>query len=174
MFTAALFSIAKTWKQPKYPSTEEWIKKMWGVYVCICVYICMYVYLYLYMYVCMFTKSLQPYVTLCDPMNCSPPGSSVHGDSPGKNTGVGFHALLQGFFLTQESNLHFSCLLHWQASSFPLAPPGKHHVCVYTCMCIYIYTHTHNEILLGHKKNEIMPFTTMWMNLEIIILSEVS
>ena len=32
MFTAALFTIAKTWKQPKCPSTEEWIKKMWYVY----------------------------------------------------------------------------------------------------------------------------------------------
>uniref|UniRef100_A0A8D1PVL0 Uncharacterized protein n=1 Tax=Sus scrofa TaxID=9823 RepID=A0A8D1PVL0_PIG len=29
MFITALFSIAKTWKQPKCPSTEEWIKKMW-------------------------------------------------------------------------------------------------------------------------------------------------
>ena len=42
--------------------------------------------------------------TICDPMNCSPPGSSVHGDSPGKNTGVGCHALLQGIFPTQGSN----------------------------------------------------------------------
>ena len=42
--------------------------------------------------------------TLCDPMDCSPPGSSVHGDSPGKNTGVGCHALLQGTFPTQGSN----------------------------------------------------------------------
>ena len=33
--------------------------------------------------------------TLCDPMDYSPPGSSVHEDSPGKNTGVGCHALLQ-------------------------------------------------------------------------------
>ena len=32
MFTATLFSIAKTWKQPKCPSTEEWIKKMWYIY----------------------------------------------------------------------------------------------------------------------------------------------
>ena len=31
MFTAALFTIAKTWKQPKCPSTEEWIKKMWYI-----------------------------------------------------------------------------------------------------------------------------------------------
>ena len=42
--------------------------------------------------------------TLCDPMDCSPPGSSVHGDSPGKNTGVGYHALLRGIFLAQETN----------------------------------------------------------------------
>ena len=40
--------------------------------------------------------------TLCDPMDCSPPGSSVYGDSPGKNTGVGCHALLQGIFPTQD------------------------------------------------------------------------
>ena len=32
MFTAALFTIARTWKQPKYPSPEEWIKKMWYIY----------------------------------------------------------------------------------------------------------------------------------------------
>ena len=50
---------------------------------------------------CLVTQSC---LTLCDPMNCSPPGSSVHGDSPGKNTGVGCHALLQGIFPTQGSN----------------------------------------------------------------------
>ena len=32
MFAAALFTIAKTWKQPKSPSMEEWIKKMWYIY----------------------------------------------------------------------------------------------------------------------------------------------
>ena len=32
MFTAALFTIAGTWKQPKCPSTEEWIKKKWYIY----------------------------------------------------------------------------------------------------------------------------------------------
>jgi len=37
-------------------------------------------------------------------MNCSPPSSSVHGDSPGKNSGVDCHALLQGIFPTQGSN----------------------------------------------------------------------
>jgi len=37
-------------------------------------------------------------------MDCSPPGSSDHGDSPGKNTGMSSHALLQGIFPTQGSN----------------------------------------------------------------------
>ena len=32
MFTAALFTIAKTWKQPRYPLTDKWIKKMWHIY----------------------------------------------------------------------------------------------------------------------------------------------
>ena len=32
MFIAALFTIARTWKQPKCPSTDEWIKKMWCIY----------------------------------------------------------------------------------------------------------------------------------------------
>ena len=32
MFIAALFTIAKTWKQSKCPSTDEWIKKMWYIY----------------------------------------------------------------------------------------------------------------------------------------------
>ena len=39
--------------------------------------------------------------TVCDPMDCSPPGSSVHRDSPGQNTGIGCHALIQGIFPTQ-------------------------------------------------------------------------
>ena len=68
---------------------------------------------------------LQSCPTLCDPMDCSPPGPSVHGDSLGKNTGVGYHALLQGIFPTWGLNLSLLCLLHWQAGSLPLAPPGK-------------------------------------------------
>ena len=41
---------------------------------------------------------------LCNPMDYSPPGSSVHWDTPGKNTAVGCHALLQGIFPTQGLN----------------------------------------------------------------------
>ena len=46
----------------------------------------------------------QSCLTLCDPLDCSLPGFSVHEDSPGKNIGVGYHALLQGIFPTQGSN----------------------------------------------------------------------
>ena len=45
--------------------------------------------------------------------------------SPGKNTGVGCHALLQGIFLNQGSNPHLLHLLHRQAGSLPPSPPGK-------------------------------------------------
>ena len=38
------------------------------------------------------------------PMDCSPPGSSIHRDSPDKNTGIGCHALIQGIFPTHGSN----------------------------------------------------------------------
>ena len=47
--------------------------------------------------------------TLCDPVDC-------------KNTGVGYHFLLQGISPTQGLNL---CLLHWQADSLPLSYPGS-------------------------------------------------
>ena len=45
-----------------------------------------------------------------------------------KNTGMGCHFLLQGIFPTQGSNPGLLCLLHWQAGSLPLAPPGKAHM----------------------------------------------
>ena len=68
-------------------------------------------------------KMLQLCLTLCDPIDCNPLGSSVHGDSPGKNIGEGWHALLQGIFPTQGLNPRLLCLLHWQAGSSSLVPP---------------------------------------------------
>ena len=70
-------------------------------------------------------KVLQLCPTLWGPMDCSPPGSSVHGYSPGKNTGVGCHALLQEIFLTQGLNICLLCLLHWHVSSLQPVLPGK-------------------------------------------------
>ena len=46
----------------------------------------------------------QSCLTFCDLMDYSPPGSSVHGDSPGKDTRLGCHALFQGIFPTQVLN----------------------------------------------------------------------
>ena len=60
--------------------------------------------------------------TLCDPMDYIPPGSSVHGDCPGKNTRVSCCALFQGIFPTQDSNPGSPAL---QADSLPSEPPGK-------------------------------------------------
>ena len=53
---------------------------------------------------CLLTQSCP---TVYHPPDCSPPCSSVHGDSPGKNTGMGCHALLQGIFPAQASNPDF-------------------------------------------------------------------
>ena len=51
MFIAALFTIAKTWKQPKCQSTDEWIKKMWYIYIYIYIYIYTYIHIHIYMYI---------------------------------------------------------------------------------------------------------------------------
>ena len=62
--------------------------------------------------------SLNSVRLFCKLKDCSPPGSSVPGIFPGKNTEVGCHFLFQGIFQTQRWNL---CLLHWQADSLPLS-----------------------------------------------------
>ena len=72
---------------------------------------------------CLVTQSC---LTLCDSMDCSLPGSSIlfHGDSLGKNIGVGCHALLQGIFQTQGSNpglLHCRWILYC-LSQLPVDP----------------------------------------------------
>ena len=54
-------------------------------------------------------KSLQSCPTLCDPIDCSLPGSCVHGDSPGKNTGVGCHFLLQCMKVKSEGEVAQPC-----------------------------------------------------------------
>ena len=59
--------------------------------MCVCVCVC----------VCLIVQSCP---MLCNPMDYSPTGFSVHGDYSGKNTGMGCYALLQGIFPTQGSN----------------------------------------------------------------------
>ena len=71
---------------------------------------------------CLRAELLQLCPSLCDPVDCSLPGPSVHGTLQAWAREGGCHALLQGNFWTQGSN---PLLLHWQADSLPLAPPGK-------------------------------------------------
>ena len=91
-------------------------------------------------------------MSVCNPMDCSQLGSSVHGDSPGKNTGVGCHALLQGIFPTQGSNPglpHCRQILYYlshQGSSYSLSKfqlynsviNCSHHVLHYNLMIIFL------------------------------------
>ena len=65
VFIAAPFTTVKTRKQPKCTLTDEWIDKMW----CVCMHMCN----------ASESEVTQSCLTLCDPMGCSLPGSSVHG-----------------------------------------------------------------------------------------------
>jgi len=68
LFIAALFTIARTWKQPRCPSTDEWIKKLW--------------YIYIMEYSVQFSLVAQSCLTLCDTMDCSTIGLPVHHQLP--------------------------------------------------------------------------------------------
>ena len=69
----------------------------------------------------------QSCLTLCNPMDYSWPGSSVHGDFPGQNTRVGCHALLQGIVPTQRSNRG---LLHCRWILYHLSHKGSPKMCL--------------------------------------------
>ena len=107
MFEVVLFTIDKTCKQAKCPSTDKRIKKMCvcvRVCVCVCVYCC-----------CLLTKLSDSFATLwtvATRLLCP-------WDFPGKNTGVSSHLLLQGIF-----PIH-SCLLHWEVDSLLLSHQGS-------------------------------------------------
>ena len=71
-------------------------------------------------------------------------------DSPGKNTGVGCHFLLQGIFLTQELNPHLLCLVHCQMNSLPLSrlrsPNGRKDIMAYN-----LSVHVNQSSLITHS-----------------------
>ena len=97
------------------------------LFICMCVCVCVCVHLV-----------TQLRLTLYNLMDCSPPGSSVHGDSPDKNTRVGCHALLQGIFPTQGSN---PGLLHCRQIVYCLYTVNTIYciiyIYIYICICIY-------------------------------------
>ena len=121
---------------------------------------------------------LLSHVRLCNLMDCSPPGSSVHGDSPGKNTGVGCHAFLQGIFPIQGFNpglphckwilYHLSHqgsprTLEWVAYPFSRASSRPRNQTWVSCITgefftnwatqwTHTHTHTHTGIVFSLKK----------------------
>ena len=109
---------------------------IWYVYIYTCV-------LYMCVYICMHAKSLHSCLILCNPMDCSPPGSSVHGilkarilewisyrDLP--NPGI-----KPGFLMS---------LLHWQADSLPLFFTTLSLFPLYMGSHLYIYIYKTTEI----------------------------
>jgi len=149
LLTGASFGKTRSWRQPSCSSIVKWINKMhaslelkkqlhcgkilkthsqvrkrnrWALQdnavLCLITQLCL---------------------TLCDPMDCSLPGSSVHGDSPGKNTGVGCHALLKYIHISMY--IYSLCFY----SLFYLHSKAK--LCIYTYVYAHIhtYTHTHRE-----------------------------
>ena len=72
-------------------------------------------------------KSLQSCQALCNPMNCSPPGSSVHRILQARRLEWGAIPFSRGSSQPRNQTLISLCVLHWQAGSLPLAPPGKPH-----------------------------------------------
>ena len=141
IFIAAVFTIAKTWKQPKCPLTDEWIK-MWFMHA----------------------KSLQSCPTLCDPMDCSPPSSSVHGT-------------------LQARTLEWGAMPSSRGSS---PPRDQAHVSCFSCIgsqVLYHYRHLVSTKKMWHmytmkyyaiiKRNKIRSFAATYIQLLIIILSEI-
>ena len=88
MFVAALFVTAKNWKLNVYQT--GWVNQMWSIQ---------------WNVAAAAAKSLQLCLTLCNPIDGSPPGSPGPWDSPGKNTGVGCHFLLQCMKVKSESEV---------------------------------------------------------------------
>ena len=123
MFTVALFAIARTWKQPRYPLTVEWVKKLWYIY--------------------QFSSVTQSCLTLCDPMDYSLPGFPVCHQLPGacsnscpltqwchptiSSSVVPFSSCLQSFpesVFSRESVLCIRWPKYW-SFSFSISPSNE-------------------------------------------------
>ena len=111
--------------------------------------------------------------TLCDHVDCSLPGSSVHGDSPGKNTGVGCHAHLQGIFPTQGSNPSLPhcrwilyCLSH-RESPFLLQRDKKKCLVIKSVHCMFLITTQSDLTLLVSMLLTSCSLTRSWYTLTL-------
>ena len=87
------------------------------LYTCVCVCVCVYTHIYIYTFVPVYSV-----VSLCDPMDHSPPDSSVHGIFQARRVEWVAIFLLQGNFPTQGSNLN-TCLYHFHWHQIKLKVP---------------------------------------------------
>ena len=154
----------KTWSERIHTPQCSWQQSAIAK-ACVCVCVCVCVHLV-----------TQSCLTLCNHMDCRPPGSFVNEDSPGKNTGVGYHALLQGTFPTQGFNPGTAgrFLTIWATTEAPAEkwkPPKCPSTEKWMKKMWYIYV---MEYYSAIKKNEIMLHAATGMDQERVILSEVN
>ena len=148
-------------------TTGEWKKKLWYIQ---------------YRGIHMMCLVAQLCPVLCDPMDCNPPDSSVHGDSPGKNTGVGCHTLLQGSSQprnwTQSPALQVDSshqgsprILEWVAYPFSRGYSSPRNQTRVPCIAGGFFTSwATREYYSAIKRNELWIHTATWMNLKIIMM----
>ena len=140
---------------------------------CVCVCVC----------VCVYSAAVLRCIWLCDHMDCSPPGFSIHRDSPGTSIRVGCHVLLQRIFPTQGLNpglpncrqilyrlsrqgspriLERVACPFSRGPSWPRTQPGVSCIAggLFTSWatrevwCVYVYTHTHTYIYIERERGE--------------------
>ena len=105
------------------------------------------------------SKSLQSCPPLCDPLDCSPPGSSVLGILQVRILELVAMHSSRGYSQLRDPSLLY--LLHWQASSSPPAPPGKPHEQT-TCPWKLVSGSASGNLKLRHREPTINPPRNMW------------
>ena len=110
---ASCFGAVREERMSGWPAPSCCLPSLWFILARI------FLFLLLIHCLCSVTQSCP---ILCDPMDCSPSGYSVHGILQARILEWIAIFLLQGIFLSQESNPH---LLHWQAYSLPLSHQGS-------------------------------------------------
>ena len=159
MFTAALSTIVKTWKQPKRPTTDDWIKKMWSIYTMECCCYCCWV-------TSVVSDSVRPH-------RWQPTRLRHPWDSPSKNTGVGCHFFLQCMKVKSQSEVAQLCPTLSDPMDCSLPGSSVHGIFQTRGLEWGAIAFSNNGMLLSHKKSETMPSAAKWIDLEITILSDI-
>ena len=97
------------------------------------------------------SQSLQSCPTLCDPTDCSPPGSSPW-DSPGTNTAVGCHGLLSRGFSPPRDQTHVSCIPAFTGRFFTTSVTCKFHRVVKMLVSLFPFLPREEERPTGERK----------------------